>query len=607
MSDRKLGVIMPRHILRCWFFGLFALVACSEQPVKNKAQLEVRPPASARKTKPAEPPRSYRMADNQNNLHLLEADTRIQAGDGQAAQKALDKVNAEQLPPELFSKYKLIQAQIALSMGDAENALKKLESVRPAILTDADQMAFYQSTAFVHALLGNVLPSVRARLKLGRLLQKPEPQKQNIIAILDALSVLPLETLSASSPVADELSGWMALAKILKQRNTPGFDTSTQVHQWRQLYPGHPANAEYLQTYLNSSPVATAAAPTDAQTSAPPPSPGATIAVLLPNAGAYASAAKAIKEGLTVAHRLAASAAPQMPLKFYDSDKDEIGNVYRQAVSEGAKQIIGPLVKEQIQALAQSTELNIPVLALNHVENLTKTNLYQFGLSPIDDAEQLALKAKRDGQHNAVLLTPDNAQGQRVRHYLMSAWQANGGAVVGVESYDPKQHDFSAIVKKALSPSVSVNGQKQALALFVSATPELARELAPQLKYLQSSELSVYAMPNLYSGRQNPVRDAELGKINFCDLPWVFADAYTGPLSQQAVQTSWQGLNDSQVKLVALGIDAYNIIGQLSQLAGASYAGATGRLSLNGENRITRKLVCAQFKGGVPVSSGFVE
>ncbi|NOV32063.1 penicillin-binding protein activator [Methylomonas sp. ZR1] len=606
MSHRKFAAIMPRRVLNRWFFGLLLLAACSEQPVKNKTQLEVRPQTSARKAKPAEPPRSYRMADNQNSLHLLDADTRLQAGDSQAAQKALDKINAEQLPPELFSKYKLLQAQVALSMGDAEQALKKLEGVRPAILADADQIAYYQSVAFVHALLGDVVPSVRARLKLGRLLQKPEQQKQNIIAILDALSVLPLETLSGPSPIVDELSGWMALAKVLKQRNVAGFDTAGQIMQWRQMFPGHPANADYLQAYLNPPPVSQQTVQEPEQ-AAQPPAPGATIAVLLPGSGSYASAAKAIREGLTVAHRLAASAAPQMPLKYYDSEKDDIANIYKQAVSDGAKQVIGPLVKEQIQNLAQSAELSVPVLALNHVENLSNPNLYQFGLSPIDDAEQLVQKAKRDGQQNAVLLTPNTTQGERVRHYLMSAWQAVGGAVVGVESYDPKQHDFAAIVKTLLSNSVSANGQKQPLALFVSASSELARELAPQLKYSQSSELSVYAMPNIYSGRQNPVRDSELGKINFCDLPWVFGDAYTGALSQQAVQNTWQGLSDSQVKLVALGIDAYNIIGQLPQLAGASYAGATGRLSVNDENRITRKLVCAQFKGGVPVASGFVE
>lgn len=176
-------------------------------------------------------------------------------------------------------------------------------------------------------------------------------------------------------------------------------------------------------------------------------------------------------------------------------------------------------MKEQIQTLADSGELSVPVLALNHVENLSKANLYQFGLSPIDDAEQLALKARRDGLQNAVLLTPETPQGQRIRHYLMSAWQAGGGSVLGVQSYDPKSRDFSAVVKALLAPSVNAAGEKQALAVFISAGPEQAREIAPQLRYSQSSELAVYAMPNIYSGRPNPAKDTELGKIAFCDLP----------------------------------------------------------------------------------------
>jgi hypothetical protein len=78
-------------------------------------------------------------------------------------------------------------------------------------------------------------------------------------------------------------------------------------------------------------------------------------------------------------------------------------------------------------------------------------------------------------------------------------------------------------------------------------------------------------------------------------------------LSQSALQNSWQGLSDAVLRLIALGIDAYNLVGHLDQLATTPYTGATGHVGLNRENRITRKLVCAQFKGGVPVASGFAE
>lgn len=598
---------MPRHRRFCWIFSLLLLAACGSEPVQNQAHLEVRPqPKPQRPKRVVEPVKSYGLADNQAAQHLLSADTFIQSGDSQSAQKELDLINPSGLSAEQRSKLNLLEAQLALSMGDAERALNKLESARPKLLSNADQIGYYQSLAFAHSLLGNVLPGVGARIRLGGLLQNQQQQQENIVTILDMLSVLPPETLNAQPAMADELSGWMALAKILKQRDQAGFDVNDQIRQWRQAFPKHPANAEFLQAYLAAPPAASQAS-TGEQGQAQPAATAAAMAVLLPASGSYAQAGKAIKEGLLVAHRLAASAAPQLPLKFYDTEQIDIASLYKQAVADGAKQVIGPLVKEQIQSLADNAELTVPVLALNHVENLSKTNLYQFGLSPIDEAEQLALKARRDGRQSAVLLVPNNSQGQRIGHYLAMAWQSNGGIVTGTQSYDPKQHDIGAMLDALLAPNADPNAPKQPQTVLLSANPEVGRELAPQLKYHQSSDLAVYAMPNIYTGHQNPTQDTELGKINFCDMPWLFADAYSGPLSQSALQPTWQALPDSVTRLIALGVDAYNLLGQLNQLATTPYAGATGRLSLNGENRITRKLVCAQFKGGVPVSSGYVE
>lgn len=584
---------------------MLLLAACSSEPVKNQAHLETRPQSKKQlPRRAAEPVKSYGLADNQAFQHLLNADTFVQSGDNSSAQKELDLINLADLSTEQRTKLNLLEAQMALSTGDAEGALNKLQIVRPKLLASADQISFYQSLAFANSLTGNVLPGVSARIKLGGLLQNPKQQQENIATILDMLSGLPLETLDAQPAMADELSGWMALAKIFKQRAQTGFDVGEEIRQWRQTFPNHPANPEFLQAYLAtpqpaSQPVAAEQAPS--QTTAA----GSMIAVLLPASGSYAQAGKAIKEGLLVSHRLAASAAPQPALKFYDSEETDITTQYNKAVAEGAKQVIGPLLKEQIETLALNAELTVPVLALNHVDHLSKTNLYQFGLSPVDEAEQLVLKARHDGRQSAVLLVPDNSYGQRIGQYLASAWQGKGGIIAGMQSYDPKQHNFASQLNALLATDPRVQNQPQTVLL--SASPEIGRELAPQLKYHQSGDLAVYAMPNIYSGRQNPIKDTELGAINFCDIPWLFADAYSGPLSQSALQATWQALPDSATRLVALGVDAYNLLGQLNQLATAPYAGATGRLSLNGENQITRKLVCAQFKAGMPVSTGYVE
>lgn len=605
MTDSNSAFIMPRRPLICWIFALSCLTACGGDTVNKSSQLEVkarRPLVSALppRSTPA-PVKSYPLSDDQSSQRLLNADTALQAGDTETAVKQMDLINTAELTPEQRSKFQLLDAQLALSIGDAEHAVHKLVNGRPGLLSDSDKIAYYQSLAFAQSLLGEVLPAVSARIRLGNLLQKPEQQQANIASILDMLSAVPSDTLSSAPDLNHELGGWLALAKILKQREQPGTDIGGQISLWRQGYPSHPANAEFLQAYLGSQATQDSASPPQASNKGP------SIAVILPASGPYAQPAKAIRAGLAAAQRLASAASAQLPLKFYDSEQGDIGDTYQQAISEGAQQVIGPLIKEQIQSLALHTELTVPVLALNHVDTLSKANLYQFGLSPIDEAQQLVAKARADGRQSAVVLTPNNSQGQRIANYLAAAWQGSGGMLAGSQSYDPKQHDIGAMLNALLATPPGLNVQKTPRAVLLSASPEVARELAPQLKYHQSVDLAVYAMPNVYSGRQSPGEDAELGQFNFCDIPWLFPGTYDGPLNQAALQSAIQDLPETTIRLLPLGIDAYNLLSQLGQLSAAPYNGATGRLSLNGENRITRKLVCAQFKGGVPVANGFVE
>jgi outer membrane PBP1 activator LpoA protein len=602
MTELFYVFIMPRHRAFCWFLSLLVLTACSSEPVKPQTKPPTFPAQSSKKTD-SNAATSYALADVQALQHLQNAADYLRSGNNQAVLKELDVLNYANLPSEQRSQFNLLDAQVALSNGDAERALSKMANIRPKLLNDADKISYYQSLAFAYALTGNVLQSVTARIRLGNILADPQQQQDNIISILDTLSTLSLDALNVQPNSLDDLNGWMALAKIFKQRDQPGIDLNSQLLQWRQLYPRHPAKPEYLQNYLANR--QTESPTTTSETSNSSLQSNANIAVLLPASGTYAQAGKVIKDGLQTAQRLASSIATQTPLKFYDTEQGDIISLYQQAVADGATLVIGPLIKEQIQALAKTPTLSVPVLALNHVEDVYKTNLYQFGLSPIDEANELAAKAWQDGRQSALLLMPNTSLGQRISQYLATAWQSKGGVIAGIQSYDPKQHDIADILKALLSSSSDLS--KPAQTVFLSATPEVGREFAVQLKYYQGSNLAVYAMPNIYSGQINPVQDAELGKINFCDMPWFFPDYYNGALSQSALQTHWQNLTDAQIRLLALGLDAYNLVNHLAELSSKSFAGATGQLALVEENRISRKLVCAQFKAGLPQATGYVQ
>ena len=66
------------------------------------------------------------------------------------------------------------------------------------------------------------------------------------------------------------------------------------------------------------------------------------------------------------------------------------------------------------------------------------------------------------------------------------------------------------------------------------------------------------------------------------------------------MQELWAELPASYLRLVPLGVDAYNLVSKLSKLRGTAYKGATGKLTLGTDNRINRELFCAEFDKGDP-------
>lgn len=559
---------------------------------QSATAMEVR--SAAIGTEPMRPGPSF---SEQSQQRLQSIDSLIQVGDGTAAKQAADAINPNDLSSEQRAQLSLLYAQIQLSFGEAEQAIESLAQIQPQQLSPDNRIKYFQSQAFAFSLTGNLLGSAKSRTELHSLISSPAELEKNQAAILEALRLLPDATLQSDQ--TDALAGWMSLAKILNYINRPDFNA--QLSQWRATYPSHPADLSFLNN------------PQDATASKPS---AKAIALLLPGSGAFAQAGKAIRAGFMAAYDHADSAA-KPTIRFYDSEQSTPQTLYNQAVAEGAQLIIGPLAKEQIQSLADTVSFNIPVLALNHIPGLQKNRLYQFSLSPLDDTEQITHKAWADGHQKTLLLVPDNAPGKRIATYLTEDWQNQGGTVLETQTYNPKETDFSAPIQKllnldeseqrynkirALIPEVKYTPRKRqdADAILLSAYSPEARSINPQLQFYQAGDLPVYAMPTVYTGQVNASLDADLNKITFCDTPWLFNKAYQGALGMDALKETWKQFPNSYLRLIAMGIDAYNLATRLDTLEANSYSGATGNLSLTTDQRIRRQLICAKFIAGQP-------
>ncbi|PKM11062.1 MAG: LppC family lipoprotein [Gammaproteobacteria bacterium HGW-Gammaproteobacteria-3] len=544
---------------------------------------------------------------NQFKLHAIE--TLILSGNSQTAQSHANALDRVSLSAPQQNQLDLYYAQIDLSFGEAERALSRLHGVQPELLNSADLIQYHQARAFAYSLTGEPLKSAIARIALEPLLSSTQ-QQENHTAIIETLNLMPLSELEQNRPQSPTvLSGWIALVRILKLKNKDPALANDALFDWRLTYPQHPANPVELERYLTQT------HPVFKQPAA--------IAVLLPESGTYAGVGNAIREGIKAASKQ--DHKPDKPvLRFYDSESAPLAALYQQAVAEGAELVIGPLSKPDLQSLADNVNFNIPVLALNHIPELNKANLYQFGLSPADDAEQIARKARLDSHRQALMLLPDTDLGARSGDYINDYWTRGGGTVLETQIYDPGQTDFSGELKKLLNLDESERRYHQlrrlipdihyvprrrqdADVIFLNAYETAARSINPQLKFYRAGSIPVYATPQVYSGLPNSALDADLDAITFCDLPWLFTSVYPGALSLAALQETWAQFPAIYLRLIALGLDAYGVVAHLDTLSEQSYSGATGKLLLTGTYRIKRNLVCAKFTEGIPHVIGFID
>jgi outer membrane PBP1 activator LpoA protein len=542
---------------------------------------------------------AYSIEQSQQRLQEIEA--LIHTGDNIAAKHRADAINPLDLSSEQQPLLNLLNAQILLGLGDPEMASRWLAAILPDQLDVEHKIEYFQSQAFAYSLTGNALDSAKSRIALNELLTSPKERDENQAAIIESLMRLSdAELESYPFSASDPLAGWMALALLMKSKSQPGFND--RLAQWRANFPGHPGNSSALEISQETA----------ADNSLKPP---ASIALLLPESGTYAQAAKAIRAGFMAAYNEPGNNGYRPSIHVYNSDQGAPLFLYNQAIADGADFIIGPLQKETIQNLADSVTFQVPVLALNHIPGLEKNNLYQFGLSPIDDVLALTIQAWQDGHRKAAVFVPDNAQGHRIAGYFEKSWQDLGGNIVESETFKPKETDFSVTIKKLLNLDESeyrYNKIEQLIpglkyqprrrqdidAVLLNANSFEGRSINPQLHYYQSNPLPVYATASIYSGQSNASLDADLNTIIFCDTPWLLDNSYMGSLSRDAIKETLGSYPDSYLRLVAMGIDTHHLITRIQTLETSSYAGATGKLSLVDDNRIQRELTCAKFIDG---------
>lgn len=374
----------------------------------------------------------------------------------------------------------------------------------------------------------------------------------------------------SSDPISE---GWVQLATIQKNNN----DTQQlipQLIQWRNQFPNHPANQLFpsddsLNEILNT---------------APPHH----YALLLPLQGDLSAQGQAIRDGFMNAYNQTFGSTANKPtVSFYDTNQNSnIGALYRQAISAGADFVIGPLTKDQVETVAHADSMTVPTLTLNYTDNpIQNAMVYQFGLSPLDEIQQVVDKARANGLSHAIIIAAKNPWGERTAKSLIQRFKAEGGRVNDVFYYS-KNTNFPlemATLFHANPPEPQHRTDEDVI--FLLAQTEAARQVVSLLKNQYAQNVPIYATSSIYNGIASPEQDTELEGVNFVDIPYVFHDASTNALK----------------RFVAIGHDAF-LIGQqlprLKKLPQFELQGDTGELHLTARQQIYRHLSWATMHNG---------
>ena len=551
----------------------------------------------------------------QLNFRVKAAHLFIEAGEIQLAKQQLDllqeQYNNRQIPGGTDAEIAqaailLLSAEIAITEQNLLLANQLVAKITP--ITGEQKIDFYALKANIDYLSGDYMLAVDRRVQLDTYIVDEKDKNRNYQKIWAALSNLSSRQLKKQHSDNQVTKGWLDLANVMRSGQHNISQLENDLLDWGTRYPLHPVSNSFLTKLINDYQIDV--------------SEKKHIAVILPMQGKLSQVTAAIKNGLLTAYYNDSNSPIKPAINFYDSSNKELtfNQLVQQAIDDGATNIIGPLDKEVINQLAQQSELDIPVLTLNYSENTSSytKNLFQFGLSPNDEARQVAELAIRQNKKHAAVFYPDSEWGKRLNKAFTEHYEFLGGTILTATNYATNNNDYkrpirtllsldqSTIRRRKVENTIGARTQSEPYRrqdidmIFLAATHHSARGIMPAFKFNHAGDLPVYSTSHVYTGKINRELDSDLNRLMFCDLPWVLQN---NSALAKTFKQNWPQ-QESFTRLFALGIDAYHLIYNLDYLQDKDYAfytGQTGNIQLDDYNRITRKSLWAQFKKGKPV------
>jgi uncharacterized protein len=601
------------------FIAVLALSACAilPPPVSQRAGTEQAAEGAARKGDHVQSATQYenlaatRAPPEQVELQFAAAREWLAAGRAADAARVLAGIGAPLSAAQSLER-SLLDAESSLVANRAQEAWQKIGSIAESAATGAAAGAavrYYSLKMRIALAAARPVDGVRAEIAAegfaANAAERTQLRSRLLVALRDAREHgVKLEAAASPDPI---VRGWLELGAIATDTHGASLIGEAEAADWRAKYPNHPA-LEVLAQALPAPLVVVA---------------GGRIALLLPLTGPAAGQAATVRDGfLSAYYQLPADTRPA--LQVYDTGAVSAVDAIAQARSAGSSFIVGPLTREDVAAVAALGTQSVPVLALNFLpaDRPAPAGLYQFALSPEDEAQQVARRMLADGHRRGVALVPRGDWGNRVIDAFTRELTAGGGSLISQTVYDPTEHDYSYELKNilrvedsdarhvrlqnVLGTKLNFEPRHRGDIEFVFIVPESAtnaRLIEPQLKFFYAGDIPSYSVSNAYEADSTD-SNRDIDSLMYPDMPWMISDDAGLDAIRGSIEQAWGNGVAWRSRLFAFGYDACQLMlamsGGRQKLADVQVAGLSGGLHFDPKGRVQRDLIWVQIRDGEP-------
>ncbi|HEX8669344.1 MAG TPA: penicillin-binding protein activator [Allosphingosinicella sp.] len=198
------------------------------------------------------------------------------------------------------------------------------------------------------------------------------------------------------------------------------------------------------------------------------------VAVLVPLTGPNGGVGTSIANAANLA--LLDTGGDRIRITVYDTAKGGAAAAANEALAEGNRLFLGPLLAEDVRAVAPiAKRASVPVISFSNDASVAGDGVYLMGFTPAQSVERVVSFARTRGVERYAALVPEGVYGRHASQAMIDAVDEAKGRLTGMQTFDRGPASLRTAVSR-------LNGQGGYDAVLIGDSGRTALAAAPLIR-----------------------------------------------------------------------------------------------------------------------------